>query len=299
VAIWLLDATQAMKHSEREVLEEAKRARLPLQMLVNKADRLSPADLAVVMRAVDEALAATGIPSWAPPLAFSAKKALAGRLGDARALEESGWAAAQTLLDERIVARSAQLKERALRRRTARIVARLASHAATEATRQREEDAARTARIQAVQQAAARIERDAEEIARELARSLAPAADAWQRDLALVYVGRERASATADPVIARYAAERALDALAPPLGRALASLAPEALVPPSQLAPLARALVRAAASTSSDAETLLPALAQAAVSTLVEHLFAQSVAPAPSSRAAGLLRELHALAAVL
>jgi hypothetical protein len=169
----------------------------------------------------------------------------------------------------------------------------------TEAARQRAEDEARAAHVHAVRQAAAQIERDAAEIARELARSLAPAADAWQRDLALVYVGRERASAHADPVLARYAADRALDSLAPPLARALSSLAPAAALPPAQLAPLARALVRAVASTSSDAETLLPALAEAAVATLVEHLFGQSVAPAPTSRAAGLLRELRALAAVL
>ncbi len=126
VAIWLLDATQAMKQSERAVLEEARRARLPVQMLVNKADRLAPDGLATVMASVDEALAETGIPSWAPPLALSAKRALAGKLGDAAALEASGWAAVQTLLDERIVARSDELKERSLRRRAARIVLRLA-----------------------------------------------------------------------------------------------------------------------------------------------------------------------------
>jgi GTP-binding protein EngB required for normal cell division len=127
VAIWLLDATQAMKQSERAVLDEAKRAKLPVQMLVNKADRLAPADLAKVMASVDEALAETGIPSWAPPLALSAKKALAGKLGDAVALEESGWAAVQTLLDERIVARSDELKEWSLRRRAACVVASLES----------------------------------------------------------------------------------------------------------------------------------------------------------------------------
>jgi hypothetical protein len=150
-----------------------------------------------------------------------------------------------------------------------------------------------------VGQAAAKIERDAEAIARELARSLTPAAEAWQRDLALVYVGRDRASAAGDPTLARYATDRALDALAPALARALASLAPEAALVPAQLAPLARALVRAAASTAHDADTLLPPLSRAAVATLVEHLFGQSVGPTPTARAAGLLRELHAFAAVL
>ena len=38
--LWLLDATQPLKQSERRVLEEASSAKLPVQMLVNKADRL-------------------------------------------------------------------------------------------------------------------------------------------------------------------------------------------------------------------------------------------------------------------
>jgi small GTP-binding protein len=302
VAVWLLDATQAMKETERAVLEEAKRAHLPVQMMVNKADRLGPADLAHVMASVDEALAETGIPSWAPPLALSAKKALAGKLGDAKALEESGWAAAQALLDERIVARSDELKERALRRRAARIVAGLGAQAAAEAERQRTADAERAARAHAVGQAAARLERDADGIAEELARSLLPAAEAWRRDLALVFVGRDRASAERDPVLARYRVERALAAIAPALSRAMASLAPEASASlgPAQLAPSARALVRAAAAVAEpEPEALLPPLARAAVATLIDQLFALSVAPPASTRAAGLLRELHALAAAL
>jgi GTP-binding protein EngB required for normal cell division len=299
-AIWLLDATQAMKQSEREVLEEAKRARLPVQMLVNKADRLAADGLARVMASVDEALAETGIPSWAPPLALSAKKALAGKLGDAKALEESGWAAAQALLDERIVARSDELKERALRRRAARIVARLTTLASAEAARQKAEDEARTARGKAIGQATAKLERDADAVAEHLATSLAPHAKAWASDLELVHVGRDRADARADPMLARYRVDRALAALAPPLARALASLAPEAALSPSQIAPFARALVRAAAAAApGDPEELLPPLARAAVTTLVDQLFALSVAAPGPTRAPGLLRELNALATAL
>jgi len=299
-AIWLLDATQAMKQSERAVLEEAKRARLPVQMLVNKADRLAPEALAEVMASVAVALEETGIPSWAPPLALSAKRALAGKLGDAKALEESGWAAAQALLDERIVARSDELKERALRRRAARIVARLEAQAEAGAAQQHAEDAEGSARAHAVGQAAARVERDAETIAAHLAKSLEPHAQAWARDLELVFVGRDRTSATVDPVLVRYRVDRALASLAPSLARSLASLVPEASLSPAQLAPFARALVRAAASSAPpEDETLLPALSRAAVATLVEQLFALSVAPSRPTKAAGLLRELHALGAAL
>ena len=295
VAIWLLDATQPMKQTERAILEEAKRAKLPVQMLVNKADRLGADDLARVMASVDEALAETGLASWAPPVALSARKALAGKLGDAKALEESGWAAVQTLLDERIVARSDELKERALRRRAARVVASLKAQAEGEADRQRVQEEQRSARAHSVSQAAARVERDAEDVAEALAKSLEAPAEARAKDLALVFVGRDRASVTADPVLARYRVERALATLAPPLSRSLASLVPEASLTPTQLAPLARALVRATVSTSRpEPETLLPPLARAAVATLLEHLGALADRAASDARASGRVRELAA-----
>jgi GTP-binding protein EngB required for normal cell division len=300
VAVWLLDATQAMKQSERAVLEEAKRAKLPVQMLVNKADRLKPDGLATVMASVDEALAETGIPSWAPPLALSAKQALAGKLGDAAALEASGWAAVQALLDERIVARSDELKERSLRRRAARVVSRLASQAEAQAAEQRRDDATRAARARAVGQAAVRVERDADSIAENLAKSLGPNAEAWARDLELVFIGRDRAAATTDPVLARYRVDRALATLAAPLARALASLVPEAALSPAQLTPFTRALVRAAASSAPpEPEAHHPPLARAAVATLIEQLFTLSVAPPQPSPALGQQRELHALGAAL
>jgi GTP-binding protein EngB required for normal cell division len=300
VAIWLLDATQPMKQSERVVLEEARSARLPVQMLVNKADRLAPEGLAQVMATVHAALAETGIPSWAPPLALSAKKALAGKLGDAKALEESGWAAVQALLDERIVARSDELKERSLRRRAVRIVSSLASQAEAGAARQRSEDDAAAGHARAVGQAAALVERDAEAIAAHLAKSLEPVAQAWAKDLELVFVGRDRTSATTDPVLARYRVDRAVATLAPPLARALASLVPRATLSPAQLAPFARPLVRAAASCAPpDPEALLPPLARAAVATLVEQLFALSLRAPGVTHAVGVLRELDALRTAL
>ncbi len=300
-AIWLLDATQAMKQSEREVLEDAKRATLPVQILVNKADRLSPAELEHVMHEVDVALRDTGIVSLAPPLALSARKALAGKLGDARALDESGWSATQSLLEERIVARSDELKERALRRRAAGIVSRLASDARARGETFDRENALRVVQAEAIAHAAARIERDAAALAEKLARSLAPAAQAWDRDMAVVFVGRDRATALRDPVLARYRVERAAGALTLPLARALASLAPEAELAPALLAPWARALVRAttAAARGPDPEEWLLPLARASIDTLVDELFSRSGAPAPSSVAAGIARELAAFSSAL
>ena len=85
-----------------------------MQILVNKADRLSGGDLERVMTTVAESLAETGLSSWSPPLALSARLALKGKLGDEASLAESRWADVQRLLDEELVGRSDELKERGL-----------------------------------------------------------------------------------------------------------------------------------------------------------------------------------------
>jgi small GTP-binding protein len=301
VAIWLVDATQAVKQSERAVLEEVQRAKLPVQILINKADRLGADDLARVTKLVADALAEAHLGSLAPPLPLSAKRALAGKLGDAAFLSGSGWDAVEALLEEQIVARHAELKERALRRRAEWVVARLAAKASSEAERRTSEDDALAARAHAIGQTAAGIERDAETITEELSRSLSAPAQAWGRDLALVFVGRDRESAARDPMLAHYRVERAVASLAPPLARAMASLARESGLGPSQLAPSARALVRAAAEASEGTEpdALLAPLARSAIATLVDRLFSLSVPPPSAPGPAGLLRELRAFAAAL
>ena len=91
--------------------------------------------LGILVSALDQTVVSTALPTIVGDLGGAGHVAwvatsyiltdtiatvLAGKLGDAVALEESGWAAVQTLLDERIVARSDELKERSLRRRAAR-----------------------------------------------------------------------------------------------------------------------------------------------------------------------------------
>jgi small GTP-binding protein len=300
VAVWLLDATQAMKETERAVLEEARRTKIPVQMLVNKADRVTPTDLARVMESVRVALEETKLVSWAPPTALSARKALAGKLGDARALQESGWGAVQALIEERIVGRSDELKERALRRRASVLVARLVEAWVVRAEADRSAHQAEAARAHEAAQAAARIERDGDGIADRLASSLSAHAQSWARDLALVFVGRDADAAARDPVLARYRVARALGTLGPALSRALASLAPEARVSPARIEPIARAIVRAAASSAPpEVDALLSAIGRAAVATFVEMLFALSVASRSPTIAEGVLRELRAFAAAL
>ncbi len=248
-AVWLLDATQAMKQSEREVLEEARRAELPVQMLVNKADRLAAADLERVLASVRDSLETTQVGSWGPPLAFSAKKALASQLGqpDEKALAESGWPAVQALLEEQIVARSTELKERALRRRAAALVDTVLGAWAARDAADRADTAQQSARAHEAAHDATRVERDTDSLAERLAASLAPSAEEWTRDLELVFIGRDPEAATRDPVLARYRVDRAVAALAPALARALSAIVPAVDLPPARIATHARAVVRAAA----------------------------------------------------
>jgi hypothetical protein len=300
VAVWLLDATQAMKKTERDVLEEARRVGLPVQILVNKVDRLTPPDVDRVLESVRVALADIGIASWAPPLALSARAALAGKLGDPAALERSGWATVETLLDEQIVGRSGELKERALRRRASTLVAELVRVYLMQLRGEEATAQVHAAEARGAAHSAALIERDADVIARELAASLRSHAQAWAQDLELVFVGRDAQHALVDPVLARYRVDRALAALSPALSRAMALLAPEVSLPPDRLIAGARAIVRTAVSHASrDLDDVLETIARAAVGTLVDLLLLLGQAPARPTRTAGALRELEAFARAL
>jgi len=317
--VWLFDAGQALKHSERLVLDEAKAARIPVQILVNKADRLNPADLTKVMDRVATDLRDLDIASWTPPQALSARLALAGRLGDEQALAASGWAGVQTLLDEQIVGRSTELKERALRRRAARIVGQLRAHAVTLADRERAESEGAVRRAQGMARMSAALDRDAEDAARALAASLDPAVQAWQGDLAVVVTGRDREAVANDAVLMRYRVERALARIASPLCDALATMAKESrekralsrgqpdatdpsadptapAITPAELVPMVRAMVRQfafAGSTSSHA------LARAAVATLIEHTSARATPAVRAGSAIWLERELFSFSEAL
>jgi hypothetical protein len=289
-----------MKHTERAVLEEVVRAGLPVQILVNKADRLTPDDISRVLDVVRVGLADAGVRSWAPPLALSAKRALEGRLGDRTALERSGWHAVERLLEEQIVGRSRELKERALRRRAVRLIAPLVADYRTRLARDDEAALQTSARARTAAHEAARIEQEAEPIATQLEASLRSYALAWARDLEQVFVGRDARRAMADPALSRYRVERAIAALAGPLTRALTSAVPAADVPPDALDPPVRAIVRtAAACAPPDADALIAGIARAAVATLVELLLRFEDTRPASTHAAGTLRELEALALAL
>jgi small GTP-binding protein len=303
-AIWLLDAGQPMKRSERQILDEARAARLPVQVLVNKADRLSGATEAAaenrarVLRSVNEGLAETGLASWSPPLLVSARRALAGKLGDAQALAESGWGEVEAMLEREFVARSEELKERALRRRALAIVAKLGRAAAQAADEERATAEAARHRVEALGHAAARIDRDVEGVAARIAEGMVRPAAAWKGELAIVVAGRSLDGIAGDLSLQRYRVERALAHLARPIAQALAGAADGTGIAPTDLAPIARASVRAFASVASENAPLLP-LARSAVASLVEHLATAAASPPPLPRAAGLVGELSSFAAAL
>jgi hypothetical protein len=249
------------------------------------------------MESVSAALAEVGLASWSPPLALSARLALAGKLGDAEALASSGWGAVQELLDAQIVGRSEELKERALRRRAAQIVGRLGSRAAREAEREERAAEQERARAQATGKAAAALDGTLDDVTAKLAASLATFAQDWRRDIDVVQTGRDTESIEKDATLSRYRVDRALARLGKPLESALAQLASDPSVTPQLLRPYARATTRTWAATSHS--PAVAALARSAVATLIEVLNALALKPREPARASGLVRELTAFADAL
>ncbi len=298
VAIWLLDANQPLKQTERAVLESARQSGLPVQMLINKADRLKVEDLPKVLAMVNESIGEIGLESYRPPVAFSARLALAGKLGDASAMDRSGWAAVSELLDQELIGRSDDLKERALRRRLAAIVRDLKNTATTAASEIKQELDRSEERRKAAAAAAAKLDAELDGHAKSVADALGPHVADWRRDVEVVAVGRDAADATSDPVVSRYAIDRALSHLCEPAARALAALSGDAQVTTAQWMPLMRVAVRAAAG-APPGSAWLGMLSRALVATAIDELGARAIAkPAPSYEA-GLLSELASMEGVL
>ena len=131
VALWVLDATQALKDSERRVLARIADVGTPVQVLVNKCDRLDEVKQRAVVQHVTEGLESIGLPSMSPVVGFSARLALAGRLGDEKAALQSSWHEVEDVLSRTIVDRSDELRARALRRKARDIAVELDGLAGT------------------------------------------------------------------------------------------------------------------------------------------------------------------------
>ncbi|WP_438011247.1 dynamin family protein [Sorangium sp. So ce321] len=224
VAIWLLDAPQAMKESERRVLSEISALGVPVQILANKADRLKPDALETVLAHVRDSLAASAITSLTPPIAFSARLSLRGRLGDEAALAASGWVEVEALFAEQIVDASDALRERALRRKAGRIAAELAQTASARAAEDRE--AGRRARAEAdrLRASAAYLRRERRTIAAAIDKALEPARRELAADLRPIAALPEERKRT-DAGVRAYVQERLVTRLSWPLSVEIARAA--------------------------------------------------------------------------
>jgi GTP-binding protein EngB required for normal cell division len=304
LCIWLLDATHAMKETERRVLAEIQGLDVPVQILVNKADRLKPEERAAVLDHVREGLAAVGLRSHAEPVAFSARLSLKGRLGDAEALTASGWPEVEALLSARIVDASDALRERALRRRARRIAEELAAAAAARAAQDRAEARAARGRREALLAAAARLRRERQAVAAAIDPAISSAREALRDDLKpLGALPEERQRS--DAGLREYLRERFVARLADPVvGELSRGLGP---APPRAAAAVRAVLMGAVASHDAPAHLLerpLDRVLEAAVEAFAAGLSAEAEEPAaeaPSTalehRAAALWEALRAVPA--
>jgi GTP-binding protein EngB required for normal cell division len=204
--LWLADATSPIKASEADVLKEVHEEGLPVLLLVNKRDRVRPESVPEVMRHVEEAARTLGPELLTAPILFSAKQALAGRLGDAELLAASGWPEVEATIALRLVDTASELREAAHRRRTARLVEAMAAH------RDRLEDAAASEHAATLERArhlraiAAECESDRGSVLLAMMNDLEASWRALTDDL--VPLQALRADASSDAAVRSYVAER-------------------------------------------------------------------------------------------
>jgi small GTP-binding protein len=301
VVLWLFDAAQALKESERAALERIQSQGVPFVVALNKTDRLSLEQRRTVLDSITAGLFEAKLSPLAPPVAVSAKLAAAGKQGDASALEASGWSAMEASLDRAILGSSARLKERALRRRAMPVVERLLEAARARARHEEEQALGRSERRRAAATLAAQLEADAEPATAQIARALTAAAAPLEDEMRLLLAGRDAESAARDSLAARYRADRAVAVLAPVLARELANWAGVEPRPAIEtLEPALRALVRGAlGSTPPGAPPPFAGIARAGLATWIERLLARENSAEPASPSTGAVRELEAFAAAL
>jgi ribosome biogenesis GTPase A len=306
VALWLFDAGSPLKHSEREVLDPIARAGVPIQVLLNKKDRLKPGDLERVMEYLTSALGEIGLSSalLGEPVAMSARLALQGRLGDADALAASGWAEVERLLTEELVGNRDELRERALRRKARRIAVELVAALEEAAQRHQREaelmrDRQRRLRDQAAALAGKAGGRQRETLREQLAQALDRARVLLDDDMQpIAALPPER---HADPAIASYRIDRTVARFAPAACQAIAETCHDDTVAATIEDPL-RAVIAGAASVRSElswSPALLGALAEALLRVAERALSSAAHDDSAGAHDDPALRRARALAAAL
>ena len=297
LAVWLLDATMPFKDSERRILAEIASLGVPIQLLANKADRLSAEARERVLDHVNDGLVETKIASYGAPLLLSARLALKGMLGDAEALAASGWPAVEVLLSERIVDRAGALRERALRRRALRVATTLVETAAQRTAEGRERARALRESTERTRALADRLRGERASLAALVEKAIEPARRALAADLRpLAALGPDRRAAAAGP--RAYIEERFVARLAEPIVREIVKVLWDdgAETPPLYRPTLAvrAVLYGAVASQAAPAaladEPLLPIVDAAIVAFSVALAEQTAEAPAPSALSAIELR---------
>ena len=215
-AIWLLDATQPLKDSERSVLTEIRDLGVPLIVLLNKADRVAePSDLDAALAHVRSGLDDAGLAVEADPVAFSARLALEERVRGGEGSPSSQWHEVERVIDSVVVGRSAELRDRALRRRALDVVQRLGAAMHDRVVTRQQAVTAAEARRAWASEALARLEGRRRELETEVARALGSSLDLLEEELRPVTVAEGDARAR------RFVASRSRTHLVGPLCRAL------------------------------------------------------------------------------
>jgi GTP-binding protein EngB required for normal cell division len=213
-AVWLLDAAQPLKDTERTLLVDLLTREIPVQIIVNKADRLSPEDLVRVTENIRSNLESIGVRSLAGVLTVSARLALAGRLGDASALEASGWGEIEAALARELIERADFWKDRVIRRRIRAMASTLRARADVLATRETAAAREDLSRLRAWADASTRTRQRSTSTLRMVERALETPRRLLEEDLSPL-------NAAADAAATRpYARARAVYRLTGPLAEA-------------------------------------------------------------------------------
>lgn len=297
--VWLLDLTAPLKKSEAEILKHVAEAGLPIVVLCNKLDRMTEqADVERVLAHVKAGLDEIGIRPIAGPLAFSAKLALAGRMGSEADLQRSGWAAIQDELSRTLVDRADVLREHALRRRAAKIALALAEVATARTRAQSEQNDALARTAAHLLAASARLHERLEETVVAVRAEVQPAIAELAADLKpLAQLKADRA----ETALTGYPQLRAVARLAIPVTRAVGRMV--AAGDPD----LARVLVSIAIEASAGGlgadgtvdEATIHAVLRSAVKAYAQALKLEAKTRGAAVRGAGAERRLSALARAL
>ncbi len=103
VLLWLVDATSALKASEWRILQRVRGAGVAMCVVVNKKDRVAPAELPGLMKHVEDGLDVLGVSPFWPLFPFSAKQAREGH-------EKGSRSRGARLVDEGAVGPGAELE---------------------------------------------------------------------------------------------------------------------------------------------------------------------------------------------